>query len=165
MKSKISMSCAEWGIFLLRVVLGLIFITQGWVKLHNIPMVSGFFSSIGLGIFWVYLVSWTELLAGIAVLLGVFTRIAGYLLSIIIIVAIYLVKFKMGFLQGYSSDLLILASALTIAWSSPGPLSVARTMCGCGTCTLCGGDFMKKNSICDNCDSCKEGCNEHEVKK
>ena len=55
--------------------------------------------------------------------LGVFTTIAGALLSLVMVGAIILVKFKMGFLGGFEMDTLYLAMALGIVLAGPGAYS------------------------------------------
>ena len=79
-----------------------------------------------------------EFLGCIAMVLGLFTRIAGYLLATVMVFAIVLVKFEGGFLGGYEFDLILLASALAVAWSGAGPYSVSGKICGCGNCGMCG---------------------------
>lgn len=139
------MNLKIWGLFILRVVFGIIFIAHGWAKIGNMDGTIGFFSSLGLPVFTAYLVAWVEFLGGIAVLLGIFSRIAAYLLAITMVVAIFLVKIKAGFLGGYELDLILLASALVIAWSGAGPYSVSGKVCGCGSCGMCGNKLCGKN--------------------
>ncbi len=128
--------------FLLRVVLGAVFIAHGWDKIQNMPGVIGFFGSLGLAPMFAYLVAYVELLGGVAVLLGVYSRLAGYLLAIVMVFAIFLVKMKVGFLGGYELDLMLLASSLAVAWNGAGPYSVSGKMCGCGSCGMCGMKVM-----------------------
>lgn len=169
MQSKMFSDRASWGLFVLRVVLGAIFIAHGWQKIQGIDMVIGFFGKIGLGTFAAYSVAWTELLAGVCILFGIFTRIAGYALIIVMLCAMYFLKLKMGFVGGYELDLVLLASALAIAWTGPGMFSIAGRVCGCGKCMLCGGSVTnyvkgKMGKNCDNCENCKETCSRHETK-
>lgn len=119
------MNLKIWGLFLLRVVFGAIFVAHGWAKISGIEGTIGFFSSLGLPAFMAYVVAWVEFLGGIAVILGVFTLIAAYLLAITMVVAIFLVKIRAGFLGGYELDLILLVSALVVAWSDIGPYSVS----------------------------------------
>lgn len=127
-----------WGVFLVRVVLGLVFIMHGLAKIQNMEGTIGFFASLGLASFFAYLVAYVELLGGIAVLLGIYSRVAGYLLAVIMVFAIFMVKLKSGFVGGYEFDLLLLVSALLVAWHGAGPYSVSGKMCGCGSCGFCG---------------------------
>lgn len=135
------------GLFLLRVVLGIIFIAHGWAKIGGMEGTIGFFVSLGLPAFMAYVVAWVEFLGGIAVLLGIFSRIAAYLLAITMVVAIFLVKIKAGFLGGYELDLILLVSALVVAWSGAGPYSVSGKICGCGNCGMCGNKLCGKNKV------------------
>jgi putative oxidoreductase len=130
------------GLFLLRVVVGVVFLAHGWQKIQGMEGTIGFFASLGLAPFFAYLVAWTEFLAGSAVLLGVFTRVAGYLLALVMVFAIFLVKFKMGFLGGYETDLILLVAALAVAFSGAGPYSLSGKVCGCGSCGFCGMKLM-----------------------
>lgn len=139
------MNLKVWGLFLLRVVLGIIFIAHGWAKVSGMEGTIGFFASLGLPAFAAYVVAYVEFLGGIAVLLGVFSRIAAYLLAVTMVVAIFLVKIKAGFLGGYELDLILLASALVVAWSGAGPYSVSSKVCGCGDCGMCGNKMCGKS--------------------
>ncbi len=132
------MNLKVFGIFLVRVVLGVVFIAHGWDKISNMGGTIGFFSSLGLAPIFAYLVAWTEFLGGLMVLIGLYSRMAAYLLAVVMFFAIVLVKWGSGFLGGYEFDLLILVSALMVAWSGAGPYSLSGKMCGCGSCGMCG---------------------------
>lgn len=132
------MNSKALGMFLLRVVVGLVFVAHGWAKLQGMEGTIGFFASLGLAPFFAYIVAWVEFLGGLALVLGVFSRWAGYLLAVVMVFAIFLIKIKMGFLGGYEFDLVLLAALLAIAWSGSGSYSVSGKMCGCGSCALCG---------------------------
>ena len=133
----------EWGILILRVIVGVIFIIAGWTKVQGIEQTIGFFAQTGISPFWTYAVAYLELLGGLAVLLGFYTRIAGYILSVIMVGAIYFATAKMGFSMGYSQNLLIIASLLAIGWNKSA-LSLAGSVCGCAKCMMCGGSMTEK---------------------
>ena len=60
------------GALILRIALALVFITEGWSKVGNIGGTEHFFVMIGLTAhFWTYLVTYTELVGGILILLGI----------------------------------------------------------------------------------------------
>ncbi len=164
------------GLLILRVVLGVIFIAHGWMKIHNMDGTEAFFGSLGFATFWAGIVAWTEFLSGIGMVLGIFTRLAGFLLVIIMAVVIFKLKWAGGLMgnagmQGFEYELMLLASALTIALSGPGRWALGPCVCGCckkGTCKgkgcvchmMCGSDCK---SACDGCDTCKGGmCTGHE---
>lgn len=128
----------EFGMLILRVALGAVFAVHGWDKLENIEATLVSFSYLGLSSFLAYLVTWAELLSGLALIAGVFTNIAGYLIAAIMAFAMVLVKFKVGFVGGYEFDLILFASALAVAFHGAGPYSLSGALCGCGRCLFCG---------------------------
>jgi putative oxidoreductase len=145
MKNMISRGSAKCmnqglGLLILRVVLGIIFIAHGWQKMQMMDEMIGFFGAMGIPAFWVYVVTYGELLSGIAMVLGIFTRLAGYVISIIMIGATLALKYKLGigFFGGYELTLGLLASALCISLSGPGMLALGKKLCGCGSCQMCG---------------------------
>lgn len=126
------------SLFLLRVVVGVVFIAHGWAKISNMEGTIGFFASLGLASVLAYVVAYVEFLGGLAVLLGVYSRWASYALALVMVGAIYTVKFQSGFMGGYELDLVLFASALVIAFSGAGPYSLSGKVCGCGSCAMCG---------------------------
>ncbi|MGJ9383575.1 DoxX family protein [Salipaludibacillus sp. CF4.18] len=111
----------EIGTFILRVVLGLTFFIHGLDKFQGgIENTVGWFESIGLPGFLAYGVGLVELLGGIALILGLFSRVVSGLIALIMVGAIVKVKLDVGFLgngqmAGYELDLAFLAMAVFIA--------------------------------------------------
>jgi len=98
------------GALLLRVVLGIIFIGHGAGKFQDgVGNIAGWFDSIGLPGFLAYIVASIELIGGIAILLGLGTRIVGGFFVLVLIGAIVKVQFAAGFIGGYAYDLALLA--------------------------------------------------------
>ena len=113
------------GLFLIRLGVGVIFIVSGWAKFMDIAGTTAFFQKIGLASPFVYFIAALELLGGIAILLGFWTRIFGWLLAIDMLFAIILVKYAMGF-SGYRIDLMLLLASLGIAFTGAGNYSVCK---------------------------------------
>lgn len=69
----------EHGIFLLRVTLGVMFLAHGGLKLFVFTPAGtyGYFESIGFPGFFAYLTIAGELAAGIALVAGIYTRLAA----------------------------------------------------------------------------------------
>lgn len=118
------------GLFLVRVVLGVIFILHGGQKLFQFG-VSGFsggLEQMGVplaGLFG-FLVVVAEFGGGIALVLGLLTRLAGMGIAATMIGAIWLVHLKNGFFapDGYEFPLMLLAAALGMVIMGPGAWSL-----------------------------------------
>jgi putative oxidoreductase len=112
------------------VVLGAIFFYHGYAKLGmGSEMVSGFFASIGIpaASFFAPLVTWAEMLTGIALILGLFTHWAAKIDVIIAIVAFVTVHMNRGFdvsKGGYEFIVLIFASSVMIMVMGAGRYSI-----------------------------------------
>ncbi|MBK7642725.1 MAG: DoxX family protein [Planctomycetes bacterium] len=79
---------------LARLVIGLVFVKTGWGKLHNLDSVIEFFRSLGIPAPEIQapFAASMEFLCGLAVLAGLFTRLASIPLIVIMIVAIKTAK-------------------------------------------------------------------------
>ena len=105
----------EVGTLLLRVVLGLVFSANGLSKFQGgIGNTAGWFESIGIPGFLAYAVGTIELVGGIALILGLGTRIFALLFGLIMLGAIFTVNLQAGFLNGYVMDLVLLVLAVHI---------------------------------------------------
>lgn len=120
----------EIGKIILRVVLGLTFFIHGVVKFQDgISNTVGYFDSLGIPGFMAYVVAIIELVGGIALILGLGTRIVASLIAIIMIGAIFTAKLSLGFLgngqmAGYELDLILLASAIYFIFADRSFLSL-----------------------------------------
>lgn len=117
------------GPLLARLVVGEIFMTSGWGKLHNLTLVTENF--IGWGIPYPYILtpftSAAEFVFGILIAVGLLTRIAGGALGIIMIVAIKSALWEqvdsLDTLLGFS-ETAYLAIFFWLAVAGPGKLSL-----------------------------------------
>lgn len=77
-----------------RLGVGLVFMSTGWGKVHNVEKVTGFFTSLGIPAphFHAILVGYSELLCGTALVVGLLTRLATVPLVVSMIVAILTAK-------------------------------------------------------------------------
>ena len=106
---------------LLRIVLGVSFFIHGFVKFQGgIGNTVGWFDSIGIPGVLAYIVATVELVGGIALILGLGTRIISALLALIMVGAILKAKLALGFLgtaeaAGYELDLAFLVMAIYLA--------------------------------------------------
>lgn len=142
-----SSKCADWALLLLRLVLGVVFIYHGYGKLFGpMPGIEGFTGmltqmSVPLPMFFAYVVGLVEFLGGIAMILGLFTKYAGYLLAFVMAVAI--VWYKKFAYPSIELELSLFSMALAVATLGPGVMTVLGAKglsakygnCGCSECS------------------------------
>ena len=77
----VSYSAADYGVALLRLALGAMFLAHGLLKVFvfTLPGTAGFFASVGFPGFLAYIVAPAEVLAGVALLAGYRTRLVAAL--------------------------------------------------------------------------------------
>ncbi|MEZ2661279.1 DoxX family protein [Aneurinibacillus aneurinilyticus] len=115
----------EMGALILRVVLGITFFVHGLAKFQGgIEKTAGFFQSIGLPGFMAYGVGIIELVGGIALIIGLGTRIISALFAAIMIGATVKVKLAAGFVGGYELELALMVMALHLTLNGSSLLSV-----------------------------------------
>ncbi|GGH82557.1 putative membrane protein YphA (DoxX/SURF4 family) [Pullulanibacillus pueri] len=106
----------EIGLTLLRIMLGITLFVHGLVKFQGgIGNVAGWFQSIGLPGSLAYIVACVELVGGIFLILGLFTRVVAALGVVIMIGAIIFAHLSSGFLGGYELNLLVMVIAFYLA--------------------------------------------------
>lgn len=93
---------APYAALVLRVTLGVLFLLHAGVKIFVFTPAGTvqFFGSLGLPAAFAYLVMTAEVLGGVALILGIWTRVVAVLLTPILIGAIVLVHGANGFDSG-----------------------------------------------------------------
>jgi putative oxidoreductase len=125
---------ARWGMLPLRVVVALVFVMHGGQKLfvYGLSGTAGAMTQMGIPLpgLAAVVVTFVELLGGLAILTGCFTRWAGVLLAIDMAVAILQVRLGGGFFapNGFEFELTLLGAALTLAAVGAGGVSVDRLL-------------------------------------
>ena len=121
---------AKWGTLPLRIVVGLVFLMHGGQKLFVFGLggTADIMGKLGLPLpsMCAAIVVTVELLGGLAILLGVFARLAGALLTFEMVVAILVARLAGGFFApyGYEFEFTLLGACLTFALSGPGRMSL-----------------------------------------
>ena len=110
---------------IMRVVIGILFVFHGVDKFQmGLGNVEGWFSSIGIPGFLAYVVAIAELVGGILLIIGLFTRYVSGLLIVILVGAIFSAKLSVGVLgngqmAGYELDLAFILVLLHLVVAEP----------------------------------------------
>lgn len=128
--SDINSRFVRWGMLPLRVAVGLVFLMHGGQKLFVFGLggTADIMGKLGLPLplAAAAVVLAVELLGGLGILLGVFTRLAGALLAFEMLVAILVARVHGGFFApyGYEFEFTLLCACLTFAMHGPGRTSL-----------------------------------------
>lgn len=127
---------SKFSLTILRLALGFIFAYHGYLKLFapgGFNGTIGFFTSIGIP--WpiqsALVVSVVEFFGGALLILGVLSRWSSALLIINMLVALFAVHLKNGFLVsngGYEFVLILLAGLLVVLVNGPGSFSIGKKL-------------------------------------
>ena len=122
------------GLTILRLVVGAVFIAHGAQKffVYGLGGVTGAFTQMGVPAPGVTapLVAFVELFGGVALVLGLLTRLAAVGLAFVMLGAILFVKLGGGFFapNGVEFELTLLAGVLALAFTGPGEFSIDRAI-------------------------------------
>jgi putative oxidoreductase len=119
------------GLLLIRVAVGMIFFAHGWMKIHNMPGIIGFFEMLGLPAWTAYFIAWLEVIGGAAMILGIATRIFAKLFAIEMIVAIFLTGIGAGY-QRHEMEIALALISAGILFAGSGRYSLWS--CECRDC-------------------------------
>src|ERR1700722_6736931 len=132
------------GLLLIRFATGSIFLAHGWMKIHQIAMVSGMLAHMGVFApdFFGPFIAWLEVLGGLALILGVLTRPIAVAFGIEMFFAIFLTGIGRGW-GPHELEMILMMCSFGIALLGSGAFSLYPMEClGCGG-MLCGEDCPK----------------------
>ncbi len=113
----------DYSLLLLRLGVGGIYISYGVIKfIGGLDGVASNFAQQGIpfpGVMAPVVVA-VEFFVGLAIVLGISTRLAALLLSVVMIVAMATVTLAMGFAGGYDLNLALLGGLLCLLLAGPG---------------------------------------------
>ncbi len=84
------------GLLLVRLAAGLIFFTHGLAKVESLPMTILMFLHFGFPVWVAYFIAWLEVIGGLGLILGIGTRLFGFLFGVEMLVASILIGFARG---------------------------------------------------------------------
>ncbi len=119
-----------YGIFLLRLVVGCVFAMHGGQKLFSLGTgaVAKMFHQMGIphSELFAVVVTLTEFLGGLTLILGFLTRFAAFALAVDMAVAVFQVHLRKGFFlpSGFEFALTLLFANLSLLLTGAGALSV-----------------------------------------
>ena len=125
-------SALDFGLLLLRVVLGLTMAAHGYNKFFGggrIPGTAGWFDSIGMkpGMFHARVAATTEIAAGLGLALGLLTPVPAAGFVALMLVAAWTVHRANGFFivkEGWEYNLVLAAAAVAVAATGAGKYSL-----------------------------------------
>ncbi|MBT2533518.1 DoxX family protein [Arthrobacter sp. ISL-48] len=125
------------AITILRVILGFLFAAHGWQKFSEFTIAGTQASFAKMGVpaaeVTAPAVASLELAGGIALILGILTRVVAALLALDMLGALFLVHAQAGVFAatgGFELVLLLAAAALALALTGAGRISVDRALFG-----------------------------------
>jgi putative oxidoreductase len=124
----------KWGLLPLRLVVALVFFMHGGQKVlyFGVSGVSDMLSKLGFvyPTFFAVVLMIIEVAGGFAILFGLFTRIAGFVLAVEMAIAIYVARLGGGFFTpyGFEFELTLMGACLTFAAVGAGGASIDALM-------------------------------------
>ncbi len=118
---------ADWGLLLLRIITGVVFLSSGW---GHVKAPRERAKSLGLSVGFTIFLGWAEILGSLGVMFGVLPQLAALGLILIMFGAIYMkaAKWKTGFwgekASGWHYDLIFVITNLVILLTDGGRLTL-----------------------------------------
>jgi len=126
LKQNILHDITHWGI---RAAIGAIFIIHSLKKFD--PIWQEWLISVGLPPELQLPIALVEFIGGILLIVGVLTRISGAVFSVILLGAIFHIRWEKGFFVsegGWEWDLIMLAAILSIIVAGPGRIAISHVI-------------------------------------
>lgn len=120
----------QLALAILRVLIGVIFVAHGYQKFfeYTLPGTTGAFTQMGIPLAGVVapVVATLELIGGLALIAGLFTRVAAGLLALNMLGALLLVHIKGGFFapNGIEFPLALIGATVSLALSGSGAFAL-----------------------------------------
>ena len=123
-----------WSLTLLRAFLGILFAYHGALRLFVPANLAGsilYFTQVGIPFanYTIYLFGIVELVGGILLFFGLFTRLSAFIVMLEMIYTFFKVHLKYGFLvgnNGYEFVLILIFALLFVLVNGPGHFSLGK---------------------------------------
>lgn len=118
------------SLLLLRLTAGTILFVAGagkvfgWFGGFGLEATIGYFSKSGISAFWAYVSSYTELIGGFLLIIGLLTRVAAFALFINMMVAVIVTGTKSFFAGGGAYPFTLMICSLVILLAGPMAYSI-----------------------------------------
>jgi putative oxidoreductase len=113
----------SFGLLLIRFGIGILFFLHGLMKMHSLPMTALMFSHFGFYPWVGYCIAVLETVGGLALILGIATRLFAFLFAIEMLVASI---FIVGFGRGINTEFELMLIALGLAFAGSGRYSFLK---------------------------------------
>ena len=127
------------GLVFIRLAVGMVFFMHGWGKVTNLAGVEGMFTQMGFGALTGDFIAYLEVIGGLGLILGIFTRMFGVLLGIEMVVAYFVTGGFGGGYQPHELELVLMFLSFGVALTGSGKYSLYA-----GDCHDCGGMMCEK---------------------
>ncbi|KGP91775.1 oxidoreductase [Pontibacillus chungwhensis BH030062] len=117
-----------WGLFLGRVILGVIMVAHGFQKLGHMDNTVQMFSKLGQPEWLAYVTAVIEAGGGLFLLVGLFVVPSAILLGLTMVGAIILVKLPAGLIGGIEFPLALLGLSIILAMAGSDKLSISHLL-------------------------------------
>ena len=129
-----------FGLLVLRIGLGVIFIAHGFSNIQAMSQGVGYFGITGVSTTFAYIVAYAELLGGIALLLGIFTQVAATAMAVLMSGVLLFTKLNAPItgMYGNELELSLFVASVAIAFMGAGRFSLGAHVCRCCKRGKCG---------------------------
>lgn len=111
----------EWSPLFLRIALAGVLIAHGWSKYAGgVENFAGFLTGFPAPVFFAWVVTLVEVFGGLAILLGLWTRVAALLVAGQFLIINLYVKWGMSWFGGKSKELDVLVMAVALSLLATG---------------------------------------------
>lgn len=114
-------------LLVVRIVIGAIFVYEGWAKVSDMAHTVGFFASLGIPTFLAYVVAYVELVGGALLIVGFWSCVTAIALAIVMVGAVYFTQ--ANGITSFGFPLAILAALLSLVASGSGKYSLGGCPC------------------------------------